>query len=150
MHSATGRSNRVLRVGRATHIAWVRPEYIELIAAGFKTVEARLAKVRGPVFGRVCAGDLLYFRETGGGFRLRAIAMAVLDFAELTPADVRAMGEEHGREVMAPRSYWRSRLACRYATLIWLTGVSVWTRGPAEARWSASAARSAWATITRA
>ena len=126
------------------HVAIVKPAMADLIETGAKTIESRLSKVRGPAFDRVRAGDLIYFREAGGGFRVSATVAKAIHVRELSRAGLKAIREVFGEAIGADAAYWRSKRGSRYATLIWLTGVRANLEGPALWRWPGFRDRSAW------
>jgi ASC-1-like (ASCH) protein len=128
------------------HVAIVTSAMANLIETGAKTIESRLSKVRGPAFDQVHAGDVIYFREAGGGFRVSAKVGKALHVRELSLAGLTAIREVFGEKIGADAAYWRSRRGSRYATLIWLTEVRANLEGPALWRWPGFRDRSAWGT----
>jgi len=139
-------SSRTLSKRQREHVAIVRPRLAELLVAGTKTIESRLSKVRGPAFDQVHAGDTIYFKQAGGGFRVFASVERALHLRDLTPADIAAIRELFGKQIGADAAYWRLRRKSRYATLIWLSDVRANLEGPALWRWPGFRDRSAWGT----
>ena len=129
---------------RHEHVAIVKSAMADLIEAGVKTIESRLSKVRGPAFERVHTGDVIYFREAGGGFRVSARVAKAIHVGELSRAGLTAIREVFGEAIGAGAAYWRSKRGSRYATLIWLTDVRANLEGPALWRWPGFRDRSAW------
>ena len=126
------------------HVAIVRPALADLILSGRKTIESRITKVRGPAFQRVHPGDAIYFRESGGGFRVLATVEKAVHLRDLTAAGLRALREVFGVEIGADAAYWRSRKGSRYASLMWLVDARANLEGPANWRWPGFRDRSAW------
>lgn len=133
--------------GPRLHAAWLKPPLLNLILAGAKTVETRLSIARGPAFGRVWAGDVVYFRQTAGPYRAAALVLHAEHFDRLDPAGVREVRRLAGRAAGAGPAYWASKRGSRYASLIWLTGVRRVSAGPACERWPGFNPRAAWATL---
>lgn len=126
------------------HVAIIQSRYADLILSGVKRIESRITKARGPAFERVRAGDTIYFKIRGGGFRVSARVWRALDIRDLTPQGVRAIRELLGKEIAADHAYWKSRRQARYATLLWLAQVREDLEGPALWRWPGFRDRSAW------
>ena len=112
------------------HVAVVREPYLGLIAMGLKTVESRLSVSRCAPFGRVSAGDVVWFKRPGGGCEVRARCGRVRSWEGLTPGGVAEIRREFGERVAAPASYWREKRGSRFATLVWLEGVELRSDGP--------------------
>lgn len=105
------------------HLAVVRPEYLDLIVSGRKTIESRLTRTRREPFGRVRAGDRVYFKAVGGPVRCVAVARRVMYVEGLSPGRVEALRARFNRRVLGTRAYWSGRRQARYATLVWLGDV---------------------------
>jgi hypothetical protein len=116
------------------HVAIIDPRYADPLLSGVKRVESRLTKVRGPAFERVHAGDTIYFKARGGGFRVSARVWRVLDIRDLTTHGIWAIRELLGPEIAADPAYWRSRRLARYATLMWLTQAQEDLESPATSK----------------
>ena len=119
---------------RRRHLVIVQPAYLALIAAGRKSVEARLMRQRRPPLGRVAADDVLYFKPPGGPVRLRGRIRRVRQWSGLTPADVRALHRRYGTAVAAPPEFWHQRLEARYAVLVWFDQIRIVCTPPTVAR----------------
>lgn len=112
------------------HVAIVKPELLDRILAGKKTIEARLSKTRRSPYGDVLPGDRIFFKASGGGFGAICITYRVYSAPGLTPADVRALKRRYGKAIAAPAGFWESRKNARFATLVWLTFVRKTDTGP--------------------
>jgi hypothetical protein len=115
---------------RAVHVAVVRRVYAEAMLAGAKTVESRLSINRVPPFGVIGVGDEIYFKQSSGPFRLRAVAADVVCMSGLLPSRVDALRRKFNHAIGAPRSYWDAKRTARYATLITLADVEPVNVGP--------------------
>jgi hypothetical protein len=128
----------------SAHVAIIQSRYADLILSGVKRIESRMTKARGPAFERVRAGDTIYFKARGGGFRASARVWRALDIRDLTTQGIWAIRELLGKEIAADHAYWKSRRNARYATLLWLAQVREDLEGPALWRWPGFRDRSAW------
>jgi ASC-1-like (ASCH) protein len=126
------------------HVVLVRKRCLDAILAGEKRVESRLTVSRRAPFGLVEPGHLIYFKETGGPFRARALAERVEFFETLTPEKVRALAARFEPLVLAGEAYWSERVRARYASFVWLAEVRPVESGPAYRRWRSFHPRSAW------
>ncbi len=108
----------------AYHIAFVRPDIIDKIRQGTKTVESRLAKKRPPAWDAK-PGDILLFKETGGAIVLQAEIRAVHRFEHLTPEVVRELAVRFspamGSSPLSP--YWAQKEGSKYAVFLELTNI---------------------------
>lgn len=112
------------------HVAVLHQPYIEAILDGSKTVESRLMLTRRAPFGALRPGDLIYFKQSSGPFRLAAAAGEIEEHEGLSPARVAALQRRYGPEVGAPREYWRAKARARYAVFIRLRDIRTIARGP--------------------
>jgi hypothetical protein len=129
------------------HVAIVGGEVIDALLAGRKTIESRLATTRRVPFGRVRAGERVYFKARGGPYGCTAIVACVETREGLTPAGVERLRRESNARVCAPASYWRAKRRARYATLVTLRDVQRTEMGPVYAGLPGLSVRSAWLTL---
>lgn len=108
----------------ATHLAILHKRYLDAILEGRKTIESRLSSTRRAPFGCVRAGDVVYFKESGGPVRALARVTRVRSTSDLTPERIDSLRREHGGAIGAGRAYWASKQTSRYATLVWLKGAA--------------------------
>lgn len=66
------------------------------ILSGEKRVESRWYKSRYPPWGRIKAGDSVYFKDSGEPVRIVAEVEKVVQFSDLTPNRVREILDEYG------------------------------------------------------
>lgn len=106
------------------HVAFVRPDIIQKLASGQKTMESRLSVNRPPSWA-VQPGDIILFKENGGDIKLQAIAKTVHRFDKLTPTDIPQLvtrfKDQLGTTVDAP--YWQTKQKSRYAVFIELDNI---------------------------
>ncbi|MBW2967070.1 ASCH domain-containing protein [Candidatus Woesearchaeota archaeon] len=83
------------------HVAIMKRSWklIDKIVSGEKTIESRWYKQRRAPWGVVSVGDVVYFKESGGAVRARAVVSEVMQIPGLTPALVREVLDEYGKEL---------------------------------------------------
>lgn len=69
---------------------------IDDILSGKKTIESRWSKNKSAPWGKVHAGDTVYFKNSGGLVIVRATVSKVLQFDNLSPDRVREILEKWG------------------------------------------------------
>jgi hypothetical protein len=102
------------------HAAIVDSRLAGSLLDGRKRLESRFARHRRLPYGRVSAGDEIYFKLTGGGVIGRCSALRVRQFDNLTPAAIDAIRQRYNQAILAPAAYWHTRRHCRFGVLIWL------------------------------
>jgi hypothetical protein len=112
----------MLRREHASHIAIIGELAAQELLGGRKRVESRLSRTCRAPFRAVQAGDLVYFKQSGGGVIGQAHVASVRHWTDMKPVDVLHLAQRFNPQVRAPRSYWMARRRCRFATLIWLRG----------------------------
>ncbi len=110
------------------HLAVLSPDYLELILQGRKTVECRLLKLPRPPYRCVARGDVLWLKQSSGPICAVAAAGRVRDFDHLDPERITKLRSRWNEGICAAEEFWRSRLSCRYGTLLWLEQVRACTR----------------------
>lgn len=106
------------------HLAVIKEPYLDAILDGRKQIELRLARVALPPYRAVAAGDLIWLKQSGGPIRAWAEAEQVKFFNQLTSRKIQHLRNKLQPLILAHDDFWRARLACRYGSLIWLTGVT--------------------------
>ncbi|MCA9294734.1 MAG: ASCH domain-containing protein [Phycisphaerales bacterium] len=114
-----------------THVAVLKRRYIDLLLEGRKTMESRLSVTRREPFGIVVPGDAIYFKESGGPYRARAVVADVELVDGLTPRAVSALRRRVNSQVLGDPAYWQSKRTAKYATLLTFIELEVCSRGPA-------------------
>ena len=117
-----------------THVAILRPHYIDMILDGHKTIEARLSVCRIAPFGMVAAGDELFVRSGALGYLARASIGRVWSFQSLTPGLVRRLRTRFDAGVRGDPAFWQTKRSARYATFIELRSVREVEQGPSLVR----------------
>jgi len=105
---------------RAVHVAIVDARIAALLLGGRKRIESRFARQRRLPFGRIRAGDWIYFKVAGGDIIGRCSARRVRHFDSLRPAAIDALRRAYNGFILATPAYWRDRRRCRFGTLVWL------------------------------
>lgn len=113
-----------------THVAVLKTAYIEAILEGRKTVESRLSRTRREPLHAAHAGDVVYFKESSGGYRARARVRRVEFLEGLEPGDVQRLRRRVNEQVLGSTAYWREKRQARYATLVWIGEVRRTNAGP--------------------
>ncbi len=132
------------RPERCVHVAVVDPRYAGPILAGEKTIEARFGQTRRAPYGRVHAGDRIYFKKRSAGYFAAAEVERVLTLSELNPDAVDDVRDAFGDRIGGTDEIWRQMRHRRYATLVTISGVTPTDEGPDLNRWVGSARRSGW------
>lgn len=102
------------------HLAIIYRPFFRLILDGRKTIECRLGRAGVPPHGCLEAGDLIWFKESGGPVRIVARARSVRCLHPLSPHEVDLIRTRFDEQIMAPRTFWRKHRHAPAATLAWL------------------------------
>ena len=108
------------------HIAIMQKSWglIEKIVTGQKAIESRWYKVKYAPWGKISAGDTVYFKNSGEPVTIRAEVEKVLYFSDLKPEKVHAILEEYGKAIGIEASeipkYFEMFKHKRYCLLIFL------------------------------
>lgn len=80
------------------HIAIMKKSWglIPKILSGEKTIESRWYRNRSAPWGRIGAGETVYFKNSGEPVSLKATVRRVLQFEGLMPSRVRALLQQYG------------------------------------------------------
>ena len=73
--------------------------FTEKIVTGQKVIESRWYNVKYAPWGRISAGDNIYFKNTGEPVTIQAEVEKVLYFSELTPDRIQTILEHYGKEM---------------------------------------------------
>jgi ASC-1-like (ASCH) protein len=112
------------------HVAVLRAEYVAPLLEGRKKVELRLSLQRRTPFGEVAAGEWVYFKQTGGGFKVRARVERAEYIECLTPLGVTELRDRLEGAVLGGEAFWEGKREARYATILWLTAIEPANEGP--------------------
>lgn len=82
------------------HIAIMKKSWhlLPKILTGEKTIESRWYKTRSEAWGKVKAGDTIYFKDSGEPVNLKAGVVKVLEFENLTPQKVKKVLKRYGEK----------------------------------------------------
>ncbi|MBN2137449.1 MAG: hypothetical protein JW720_06560 [Sedimentisphaerales bacterium] len=105
------------------HLAILKKLYLDAILDGRKQVESRFSKVRGGGFGRVAAGDRVFFKVVSGPVCVVASVSAVEHFEGLTPRRMVSLRKRYDRYILGGDEYWDSKSDSKFGFLAWLKDV---------------------------
>jgi len=106
------------------HVAIMNPPwFIDKILAGEKRIETRWYKTRRCPWGKVGKGDIVWFKESGGPVRAKAVVSKVEHFS-LPETDVRKLVLKYAPRGMAyfrdPEKTIEKATGKKYAIFMWL------------------------------
>ena len=105
------------------HLAVLRPEYLELVLRGNKTIECRLTRTAKVPFGVVRQGERIHLKASSGPVLGTARAGRVI-FKEIRDgADLAQIRRRYGKRICAADDFWQSADRARYCSLIFLEDV---------------------------
>lgn len=93
------------------------------IISGEKRIESRWYKFRRTPFNIIKEGESVYFKESGGKVKVKAVAKKVLFFKDLNKDKIKEILETYGKEIGVGLEYLASVKDKRYCTLIFLDKV---------------------------
>lgn len=96
---------------------------LEKILAGQKTIETRFSRLKSLPFGQVQAGDVIYFKLSGGLVLARAVVARVEEFDDLTPSRIQELARRYEKELAISEDFLARKLESKYASLIFLEKV---------------------------
>lgn len=138
-------------MARRIHIAIMRKNWglTPKILVGEKTIESRWYLNRSRPWGKINAGDIVYFKDSGEPVRIVATVEKVIQFENLTPQKVREIlgkyADALGVERKDINSYFERFKNKKYCILIFLKNPK--EVGPFKIDKSGFGAMSAWITV---
>lgn len=108
------------------HVAIMRKSWglTEKILSGDKKIESRWYETRRAPWGRIQAGETVYFKNSGEPVSIKATVSKVLQFEELTPEGVevllRKFGRADGIEKSKKQEFFKRFKNKKYCLLIFL------------------------------
>ncbi len=96
---------------------------LDKILAGQKTVESRFSRLKSLPFGQVKAGDVVYFKLSGGPVLGKACIAKVEEYENLTPILVSELARRYATELAISEDFLARKLESKYASLIFLEQV---------------------------
>jgi ASC-1-like (ASCH) protein len=99
---------------------------IDHILSGQKTIETRWYKNKSAPYNKISSEDTIYFKDSGGSVRARAVVAKVQQYSSLTPEKCQQLTNEYGGRGLADfqnldASSWS--IGKNYAVLIFLKNV---------------------------
>lgn len=81
------------------HVAIMRKSWglTEKILSGEKKIESRWYRTKRAPWNKICAGEAIYFKNSGEPVTIRAKVSKVLQFDELTPKKVKELISRYGK-----------------------------------------------------
>jgi ASC-1-like (ASCH) protein len=133
------------------HVAIMRKSWglTGKILSGEKTIESRWYMSKRAPWGRISAGDRIYFKNSGEPVRIMATAKRILTFEDMDEARVLSILKRYGRRdgigETDTNRFFKMFKGKRYCILVFLDGA----RGiePFEIRKDGFGAMSAWITL---
>ena len=82
------------------HLAIMRKSWglTDKILNGQKKIESRWYSVKCKPWDNIKKGEIVYFKDSGGPVRIKAVVNKVMQFAGLTPKKVRGILDRYGRD----------------------------------------------------
>ena len=106
------------------HLIVLKPNYLNAVLTGDKTIECRLARRPIPPYHAVQIGDILWLKVSLGPVLARAVVSDVFYHDSLTPAKIKDLRRRFNSGILGTDDYWTDRMDCRYATLICMEAVT--------------------------
>lgn len=105
------------------HLAILKSQFLNMILAGTKTIESRFSFNKIAPYNKVCVGDIIYLKESGGNVVAKARAKDV-KYYQLTPSIVEDIRVKYGKNIGTDYfEDWNTTLSKKYCTLIWLEDI---------------------------
>jgi hypothetical protein len=105
------------------HLIILKKPYLNMILEGQKRIESRLYKTKHPAFGRVFAGDKLFFKISSGPVCAIATVEKVRTFENLTPERILSLKQRYNNYIGGDDGHWQSKMDCKYCLLVWFKNV---------------------------
>lgn len=96
---------------------------LDRIMKGEKTIESRFSRVKSLPFGQVAAGDLVYFKLSGGAIMGKAQVAAVEEYDDLTPSRVEELARRYEQQLAISVDFLARKLESKFASLIFLQDI---------------------------
>ncbi len=105
------------------HLVILKKPYLEAVLEGRKRIESRFTMTKRAYFGRVCRGDKLFLKESGGPVCAVARVAAVKYFENLSPGRIAEIRRRYNDQIKGGDDIWHSKADCRFGVLVWLKEV---------------------------
>lgn len=82
------------------HVAYMKKSWgmIPKILSGEKTIESRWYQTKRAPWGKITAGEAVYFKNSGEPVTIKAKVRKVLEFESLTPGKIKEILEKFGKQ----------------------------------------------------
>ncbi|MFH0961209.1 MAG: hypothetical protein V1820_00830 [archaeon] len=101
--------------------------FLPRILSGAKTIESRWYSTRRAPFGKISAGESVYFKNSGEPVTVRAEVSKVIEFEDISPENVRSILSEYGKGIGLSEKeipfFEKSVSGKKYCVLIFLEAV---------------------------
>jgi hypothetical protein len=96
---------------------------LDKILSGEKTIESRFSRVKSVPFGQISAGDVVYFKLSGGPVLGRARIARVEEYDNLTPRLIEELANRYQQELALSVDFLARKMESKFASLLFLEGV---------------------------
>ena len=114
-----------------SHIAILsHKSVLDKILSGEKTIESRFSRVKSVPFGQTAAGDIVYFKLSGGPVLGQARIGKVEEYDNLTPRQIEDLAKRYRQELALSEDFLARKMESKFASLLFLEGVEAsepWT-----------------------
>jgi ASC-1-like (ASCH) protein len=111
-------------VAMTEHIAIMSHRTVlDKILSGQKTIESRFSRVKTVPFGQLNAGDVIYFKVSGGPILGKARVKAVEEYDNLTPQVIEQLADKYQKQLALSEDYLARKLESKFASLIFLEDI---------------------------
>src|SRR5437764_10549230 len=90
---------------------------VDKILSGEKTIESRFSRVKSVPFGQIIAGDLVYFKLSGGPVMGYARISRVEEFDNLTPRLIDDLAKRYREELALSEDFLARKMETKFASL---------------------------------
>lgn len=133
------------------HLAIMNPSWglLPKVVSGEKSIESRWSQKRTAPYGKVAAGDVVYFKDSGAQVTAKAEVAEVISYEHLTPTRVGEIVAEYGTRIGIPiegqEAFLKLVADKKYCTLMFLKNATAIT--PFSTHKRGFSAMSAWLTV---
>lgn len=107
------------------HLVILKKIYLDRILLGTKTTECRLSETRRAPFQKVCRGDTLWLKQSGGAIRGKARVRSVRYIHPISKTTLVTILKKHRKTIQVDRQFLKRHSKVRYGSLIHLSYVRI-------------------------
>ncbi|MDB5083011.1 MAG: hypothetical protein JWP00_4935 [Chloroflexi bacterium] len=96
---------------------------LDKILSGDKTIESRFSRVKSVPFGQIFAGDLVYFKLSGGPVLGRARISRVEEYDNLSPRQIEELAQRYQLQLALSVDFLARKMESKFASLLFLEEV---------------------------